>query len=174
MPLNVRLQLESLDGRWLPSTTTPTEPPNVPPEVAQDPDYLIVRSTIDSMLTQLHGICREYAEKKHAAEESDLRLEVLDAEIARRQAAGEDLGNLVMDRAFEVGFGNVAKAVMAAKAAAYETVVDDLKGVIAAAKEKWKDTVLSSSFDVTIPDLEHYYTTAIAEPDPVPLPPGVG
>jgi hypothetical protein len=37
MTLNARLQLESLDGRWLPNATPVESPPTPPPQLAQNP-----------------------------------------------------------------------------------------------------------------------------------------
>jgi hypothetical protein len=180
MPLNVRLQLESLDGRWLPSTTT-VEPPDTTVTVETqpfDPSVFYTQAYLDQLalvkktLGELHDVCREYAKRQAGVEINERELADMQAELDRRVAANEDQGTLPQDIAIlRVTLGTL-KVLAMTEATNYAAKLADLQDQLTALN----NMAPGAKITVRIPDLDHYLAVELIKQEnpPTPIPPGVG
>jgi len=177
MPLNVQLQLESLDGRWLPDATPTSTPPplavtttQVPPELALNQQYIIAIQTLNEALAEVNQLCWDYAQYYNSAEETHADLEGIEAEIARRMEANEPLGGLPVERAVMAAQWRGFQTVMANKAAAYPPLVAAIDAQVAAINAAYP----ALNVTVSIPKLDAYIDIASTGDLPNTPTPGVG
>lgn len=180
MPLNVRLQLESLDGRWLPDATS-VEPPAfavtvetqpLDPSVVYTQAYLDQLSLVRKPLGELHDICRQYAKRQAAVEMTERKVDDMQAELDRRVAANEEQGDLPLQITIDRAFLGTARVLAAAEAANYVVKAAELTDQLQALN----NMAPGARITVNVPAIDQYLAVELINwesPSPT-IPPGVG
>ena len=165
MPMTARLQLEALDGRWLPDATQAASPPlspalvsplpptnaPIPPTLAQDPKYLDSLELLRAAVQAVNDTSWTFAYESKNVAESDARVVAIEYRIAQVLAAGESGAAERAELVAELRFGNAARLKVQKATADHPVLVAAVNGLAAAINARY-----STNLAPILPALDAY------------------